>query len=120
MFLPDAVRPGNTWVSEVKRLRGKKQPLTAAPSALGFRISAFPISTFQHARPRPRRRNPDPGAHPQRPRQAGLRPDPGGARPNMASHAALHLHPVARLPQARLAVALMLLTLVRTLLESPT
>ena len=30
------------------------------------------------ARPRPRRRNLETGAHPQRPRQPSLRPDPGG------------------------------------------
>jgi len=55
----------NAWVSEVKPIRGKKQPLTAAPSALRFLLSAFQISTFQQARPRPRRRNLDPGAQEQ-------------------------------------------------------
>jgi hypothetical protein len=49
---------------------------TAVPSALRFPLSAFPVSAFQHVRPRPRRQNPDPGAHPQRPRQPayGLTP----------------------------------------------
>ena len=31
----------------MKRIRGKKLPLTAAPSALRFPPSAFPISAFQ-------------------------------------------------------------------------
>ena len=52
----------DTWVGEVKRIRGKKQPLTAAPSALQFQLSAFPISAFQHARLRPHRRNVERGA----------------------------------------------------------
>jgi len=68
----------DTWVGEVKRIRGKKLPLTAAPSALRFLLSALPISTFQHAPPRPRRRNFETGAHAQRPPQPSLRPDPGG------------------------------------------
>ena len=34
----------------MKRIRGKKEPLTAAPSALRFPLSAFPISAFQPAR----------------------------------------------------------------------
>ena len=55
----------DTWVSEVKRIRGKKQPLPASPSGLGFLLSAFPISAFQPARPRPRRRNLDLGAQAQ-------------------------------------------------------
>jgi hypothetical protein len=55
----------NTWLGEKKCLRGKKQPLTAAPYSLRFPLSAFPISAFQPARPRPRRRNRDPGAQPQ-------------------------------------------------------
>src|ERR1017187_3254655 len=42
---------------------------TGPASALRFPLSAFPISAFQHVRPRPRRRNLEPGAHPQRPRQ---------------------------------------------------
>jgi hypothetical protein len=54
---------------------GKKQPLTAAPSVLRFPLSAFPISAFRHARPRPRRRNLEAGAHPQRPHQPGLPPE---------------------------------------------
>jgi hypothetical protein len=49
----------DTWVGEVKRIRSKKLPLTAAPSVLRFPLSAFPISAFQHTRPRPRRRNLD-------------------------------------------------------------
>ena len=72
----------DTWVGEVKHIRGKKLPLTAAPSALRFLLSAFPISAFPHARPRPRlrprRRNHKTGAHPQRPRRPSLRPDPPG------------------------------------------
>jgi len=51
-LLPVAELDSDTWVSEVKRIRGKKLPLTAAPSAFGFPLSAFPISTFQPARPR--------------------------------------------------------------------
>jgi hypothetical protein len=44
---------------------GKKEPLTAAPAALRFLLSAFPISAFPHARPHPRSRNLETGAHPQ-------------------------------------------------------
>jgi hypothetical protein len=51
-----------TWVGEAKRIRGKKQPLTAVPSVLRFPLSAFPISAFPPAHPRPRRRNLDTGA----------------------------------------------------------
>jgi hypothetical protein len=36
-----------TWVSEVKRIRGKKQPLLAAPLALRFLLSAFPFQLFR-------------------------------------------------------------------------
>ena len=37
----------DTWVGEVKRIRGKKLPLTAARlHALQFLLSAFPISAF--------------------------------------------------------------------------
>ena len=86
----------NTWVSEVKRIRGKKQPLTAAPSALGFLLSAFPVSAFQLGFPRPRRRNVETGAHPQRPGQPSLRPDPGGDCPNVANRPAPHAHPPLR------------------------
>src|ERR1039457_2772174 len=43
----------DTWVCEVKRIRGKKLPLTAAPSALRFPLPSFPTPAFLHARPRP-------------------------------------------------------------------
>ena len=37
----------DTWVGEVKRIRGKKLPLTVARlHALQFLLSAFPISAF--------------------------------------------------------------------------
>jgi hypothetical protein len=39
----------DTWVSEVKRLHGKNQPLTPYPHAMGFLLSAFAISAFQPA-----------------------------------------------------------------------
>jgi len=86
----------NTWVSEVKGIRGRKQPLTAALCGLRFLLSAFPISAFQATRPRPRRRNPDPGAHPQRPGQPSLRPYPGGDRAHVANRAAPHAHLTVR------------------------
>ena len=34
----------------MKRILGKQQPLTAAPSALRFLLSAFPISAFPSIR----------------------------------------------------------------------
>src|ERR1039458_10015502 len=37
---------------------GKKEPLTAAPAALRFLLSAYPISAFPHARPRTGQPNP--------------------------------------------------------------
>ena len=71
------------------------QPPAAAPSALRLPLSAFPISAFQHARPRPRRRNLETGAHPQRPRQPSLRPDPSRDRPNVANRPAPDAYPAA-------------------------
>jgi hypothetical protein len=85
----------DTWVSEVKRIRGKKLPLTAALSSLRFPLSAFPISAFGHGRPRPRRRNLATGAHPQRPRQSGLWPNPGGDCANVANRPAPHARPAS-------------------------
>jgi hypothetical protein len=52
-------------IPAISRIRGKRLPLTAAPSGFGCLLSAFPISAFQHARPRPPRRNLDPGAQAQ-------------------------------------------------------
>ena len=75
---------------------GKKQPLTAAPSVLRFPLSAFPISAFQHALPRPYRRNIETGAHAQRPRQPDLRPDPGGDRSHVENRPAPHARSAAR------------------------
>jgi hypothetical protein len=43
------------WLLNVKRSRGKKLPLDAAPFASRFMLSVFPISAFLPARPRPRR-----------------------------------------------------------------
>src|SRR5208282_2664395 len=51
--------------------------------------------TLDPARP-PRRRNPDPGAHAQRPRQPNLCPDPGRDCPDVASRPAPDAHPAAR------------------------
>jgi hypothetical protein len=61
----------DTWVSEVKRIRGKRQPLIAEPSALRFLLStlrstatedgsALPISAFPHALSRPPTTSPRP------------------------------------------------------------
>ena len=47
------------------------------------------------ARPRPRRRNLDPGAHPQRPRQPGLCPVPRRDCPDLASRHTPRGHPTA-------------------------
>jgi hypothetical protein len=55
----------DTWVGEVKRIRGEKLSLTAAPSGWRFLLSALPISAFQPTRPRPCRRNPETGAQAQ-------------------------------------------------------
>jgi hypothetical protein len=53
----------NTWVSEVKRLWGEKQPLAGALSAFRFLLSAFPISALPPTHPPPRRQNLETGAH---------------------------------------------------------
>ena len=67
---------------------------------LSIRVPCFgrswTIWKHKEARPRPRRRNPEPGAHPQRPRQPSLRPDPGGDRPDVANRPAPHAHSAAR------------------------
>ena len=81
----------DTWVSEVKRIRGKKQPLSSAGlHALRDEYTR----TIDPARALAAE-SLDPGAHPQRPRQPGLRPDPGGDRPNVANRPAPHAHPAA-------------------------
>ena len=49
------------------------------PSRLARRIHPH-----HRTHPRPRRRNLETGTYPQRPRQAGLRPDPGGDCPDAA------------------------------------
>ena len=72
---------------------GKNLPLTAVPSALRFLLSAFPISAFRRALPRPHRRNP--GAPPQRPGQPSLRPDPRGDRVNVTNRPAPYAYPPA-------------------------
>jgi hypothetical protein len=46
--------------------------------------------------PRPRRRNPRTGAHPQRPRQLSPRPEPGRDRPDVANRPTPHAHRAAR------------------------
>ena len=73
----------NTWVSEVKRLR--------RPSRVARRV-------HPHHRTHPcrGRRNLDPGAHPQRPREPGLRLDPGRDCPDVANHPSPHAHLRAR------------------------
>src|ERR1019366_6443489 len=53
---------------------------TGPASALRFPLSALPISAFPPARLRPRRRNLEPGARPERPRQPGLLTYPGRGR----------------------------------------
>jgi hypothetical protein len=65
----------NTWVSEVKRIRGKKQPLSSAGlHALRDEYTR----TLEPTRALAAETWTDPGAHPQRPRQPGLRPNPDG------------------------------------------
>jgi hypothetical protein len=81
----------NTWVSEVKRIRGKKQPLSSADLQALREEHSRTIAP----RPRPRRRNPDPGAHAQRPRQPSLRPDPSGEFPDLANRPAPDARPAA-------------------------
>jgi hypothetical protein len=41
----------NTWVSEVKRIWGKKQPLTAAPLRLAISAFCFPNFSFSAGPP---------------------------------------------------------------------
>src|ERR1035441_7291413 len=66
----------------------------AAGSPGAFCVAAFisrPVITVQPPPRQPiRRRNLDPGAHPQRPRQPSLRPDPGGDCANVANRPAPH------------------------------
>src|ERR1035438_5516169 len=50
------------------------------------------ICPQDRTRPRPRRRNLEPGAHPQRPRRPSLRHNPGGDRPDVANRPAPHAH----------------------------
>jgi len=67
--------------------------------------STLPGSSTSPKSPQPlvgrRRRNPDPGAHPQRPRQPSLRRHPGGDRPNVANRPTLHAHPGTLVPRTR-------------------
>ena len=82
MFLRDAVHPGERFMA-AKRKAHLQQDTTSdrrrSPSSAG-RIHPHHVTL-----PRPCRRNLETGAHPQRPRQPGLRPDPGGDRSDVAT-----------------------------------
>jgi hypothetical protein len=62
------------------------------------RAGCFCLGLHPHhrAHPRPRRRKLEPGAHPQRLRQPGLRPDPSRDRPDVADRTAPHAQCAAR------------------------
>ena len=108
-YRPRGQRGARLCVRRLERVEGKKQPLTAAFS--GLRILANSLLTLvllrssyvagrihphPRARSRPRRRNLDPGAHPQRPGQPSLWPHPSGNRSNVANRPAPHAHPAAQ------------------------
>jgi len=86
------------WAGELNIIRGKHQPPTAAPPVLKTSASYFPNFSFlARPLPRPRRQSPDPGAHPQPPRQPSLRPHPRRDRSDVANRPAPHADPTARL-----------------------
>ncbi len=87
----DAQRLVAAGLDEIRRIIREEDP--PRPST---RIST--LDAAEQTAIAKRRRSPDRGAHPQRPRQPGLRPDPGRDCPHVANRPAPHAHPATRVP----------------------